>query len=42
MLPWFHKLLDPLTDDYIEARLCADQGTANEDVAIELLEVYVK
>ena len=26
-LPWFHKVLDSPSNDYIEARGCADQGT---------------
>ncbi len=42
MLPWFHKVLDSPTDDYIEARVCADSSTNDEDVPIELLELYVK
>ena len=41
-LPWFHKVLDSPTNDYIEARVCADQSTVDEDVPIEQLEVYVK
>ncbi len=41
-LPWFHKELDSPTNDYIEARVCGDESTANEDVPIELLEVFVK
>ena len=41
-LPWFYKKLDSPTDDYIEARVCGDESTANEDVPIEILEVFVK
>ncbi len=41
-LPWFHKVLDSPTNDYIEARVCADQETNDEDVPIELLEIFVK
>ena len=41
-LPWFHKVLDSPTNDYIEARVCGDQTTSDEDVPIEQLEVYVK
>ena len=41
-LPWFHKVLDSPTNDYIEARVCADQGTDNEDAPIEIIEVFVK
>ena len=41
-LPWFHKVLDSPTNDYIEARVCGDQNATNEDTAIEQLEVFVK
>ena len=41
-LPWFHKTLSTPTCDYIELRLCCDQDTADEDVAVGLYEIYVK
>ena len=41
-LPWFNKILSETTDDYLEFRISGDQGTGDEDVAIELIEVYVK
>ncbi len=41
-LPWFHKELDSPTNDYIEARVCGDESTANENAPIELLEIFVK
>ena len=41
-LPWFHKPLDATTNDYIEVRVCGDQPTSDEDVAIGQLEVFVK
>ena len=41
-LPWFHKPLGATTDDYIEVRVCGDQTTIDEDVAIDRLEVFVK
>lgn len=41
-LPWFYKPLGKTTTDYIEVRVCGDQGTGDEDVAIEQLEIYVK
>ena len=40
-LPWFHKNVT-LTTDYIELRVCLDQGTDNEDVLFEEYEIYVK
>ncbi len=42
MLPWFHKVLNSPTDDYIEARVCVDESTAIEDIPIDLINVFVK
>ena len=42
MLPWFHKPLESPTDDYIEARVCADEATTAEDILIDLINVFVK
>ena len=33
-LPWFHKTLSSSTSDYIELRLCCNEGTNNEDVPV--------
>ena len=41
-LPWFHKTLHYTTTDYIEVRLCCDEGTNNEDVLISHVELYIK
>ena len=41
-LPWFHKTISSPTSDYIELRLCCDQGTSDEDVAVGLYEIYTK
>ena len=41
-LPWFHKTLDNATTDYIELRVCGDEGTANEDTPIAFYEIYIK
>ncbi len=41
-LPWFHKVLDSPTNDYIEARVCADFDILSEDTPIDILEIYVK
>ena len=41
-LPYFCKeLLEPTSDD-IELRLCLDQGRENEDVLLEVIELYVQ
>ncbi len=40
--PWFYKeLLEPTTDD-IEMRVCQSEGSSNEDIAIEMIYIYVK
>ena len=41
-LPWFHKVLNSTTTDYIELRVCGDEGTSNEDVPVNYYEIYVK
>ena len=41
-IPWFHKVLNPPTTDYIELRICADEGRNNEDSPVGLYEIYVK
>ena len=40
--PWFSVWLFSHTTDRIEVRFCADEITSNENVLIELLEIYVQ
>ena len=40
--PWFHKQLSDLTTDDIEMRVCTDEDADNENVDIEIVEIYVK
>ena len=40
--PWFCTELNQHTLDDIELRLCADQLTTDEDVPIEIIELYVQ
>ena len=40
--PWFFKLLPQATSDNIEMRVCRDEGADNEDIAIEIVEIYVR
>ena len=40
--PWFCAELDQHTSDDIELRLCADQNTDDEDIPIEIIEIYVQ
>ena len=41
-LPWFHKVLNSTTTDYIEIRVCGDEGTNNEDCLVKYYEIYIK
>ena len=38
--PWFHKELQPSTSD-IEIRVCRDEEGFNEDIAIELIQLFI-
>jgi hypothetical protein len=40
--PWFSVTLPVATSEDIEVRICANQRTGDEDVAIGLLEIYVQ
>ena len=39
--PYFVKQLPTSTTDDIEARICLDQPLSDEDIAVELVELYV-
>ena len=42
-LPWFNKILGTTTTDYLELRVCANQGApSDEDVPVSFYELYVK
>ena len=41
-LPWFCKELPEPTSDDLEVRICADQALSDEDIPIEVLELYVQ
>ena len=41
-LPWFHKILNTTTTDYLELRVCEDEGTSNEDTPLSFYELYIK
>ena len=40
--PWFYKQLAQPTTDDIEVRVCRDEVRSNEDVAIEMIELFVQ
>ena len=39
--PWFYKQLQPTADD-IEMRVCRNYASSDEDIAIEIVEIYVQ
>ena len=40
--PWFYKQLPQSTTEDIEMRVCRDQRRSNEDIVIEVIEIYVQ
>ena len=40
--PWFYKQLPEPTTDNIEMRVCRDEVVSNEDILIEVIEIYVQ
>ena len=40
--PWFLKQLPSTTTDDIEMRMCFDQPSVDEDIPIEIIELYVQ
>ena len=40
--PWFYKQLPQATTDDIEMRVCRDEESENEDIAIEIVEIFVQ
>ena len=42
-IPWFHRDYgSTTTTDYIELRVCGDEGTSNEDSPVGYYEIYIK
>ena len=41
-IPWFYKKFKYSTTDYIEMRICLDEGTSDEDCPVAHYEIYVK
>ena len=40
--PWFYKQLPQHTTDDIEMRVCRDQDASNEDIALEMVDVFIQ
>ena len=41
-MPWFLKTLNEITTDDIEVRICGDEELSNEDILLDIIEIYVK
>ena len=41
-MPWFCKTLAIATTDYIEIRNCHNELISNEDIALDLIEIYIR
>ena len=42
LIPWFYRSFTHSTTDFIEMRICCDEGTSDEDVSVGEYEIYVK
>ena len=40
-MPWFIKTLNETTTEDIELRVMADEGTNNEDIPLDIIELYI-
>ena len=40
-LPWFNRMIDEPSTANIELRLCRDEAATNEDLSVELFELFV-
>ena len=41
-MPWFIKTLNETTTEDIELRVMADEGTSNEDIPLDIIELYIR
>ena len=41
-MPWFYRVLDDMTQDDIELRVCNDDGVPNENTPLDIIELYVR
>ena len=40
--PWFYKELPRPTTDDIEMRVCRSEAKSNEDISIEMFDIYIQ
>ena len=41
-VPWFYKVMNSTTSEYLEMRICGSSGSPEEDSPVSLYEIYVK
>ena len=42
-MPWFYRVLDDMTQNDIELRVCGNEGVSNdEDTPLDIIELYVR
>ena len=41
-MPWFYRRLPQTVNEDFEVRICKDDPHANEDAAVEKLELYIR
>ena len=41
-MPWFYRVLDDMTQEDIELRVCGDQSVPDEDTPLDIIELYVR
>jgi hypothetical protein len=40
--PWFYKQLPQPTTDDIEMRVCTDEERSTEEIAIQIIDIYIQ
>ena len=41
-MPWFYRVLDDMTQEDIELRVCGDQDVPDEDTPVDIIELFVR
>ena len=41
-MPWFIKTLNETTTENIELRVCGNEGSYDEDIPLDIIELYIK
>ena len=41
-MPWFYRVLDDMTQDDIELRVCSNRAVPYEDTPLDIIELYVR